>query len=39
MSRRLFPRLFLSGDQNEVASMSWTLPARSGALRLVRSQM
>ena len=42
MSRRLSPRLFLRGVQKEVASMSWTfrpLPARSGALRFVRSQM
>ena len=39
MSRRLFPRLFFSGDQKEVASPSWTLPARSGALRLVSSPM
>ncbi len=35
ISRRLSPRLLRIGTQNEVASMSWTLPLRAGALRFV----
>lgn len=35
ISRRLSPRLLRIGTQNEVASMSCTLPRRAGALRLV----
>jgi hypothetical protein len=35
ISRRLSPRLFRIGVQKEVASMSWTVPLRAGALRFV----
>ena len=39
ISRRLSPRLFRIGTQNEVASMSCTFFRRAAALRLVTTQM
>ena len=36
ISRRLSPRLLRIGTQKYVASISWTCPLRSGALRFVR---
>ena len=39
ISRPLAPRFLRILVQNAVASMSWTLPLRSGALVLSRIQM